>query len=164
MCDWMKQGTFDTLTGSQSNDRTLSKCLYDSLPVCQIIKQLAIRCCLLLSLAIPYLCAFSVPAVCYLGIAFYCIAVNVLCCLCEDFCFLVLLCLVLCLVILLYYSDCIIVFLTIWIFLCGNTASPADGKPSVRASGNRLCEFTHVMFCPSHKPLASRYHVRHQCL
>lgn len=51
-----------------------------------------------------------------------------------------------------------------WIFLCGNTASPADGKPSVRASGNRLCEFTHVMFCPSHKPLASRYHVRHQCL
>lgn len=50
------------------------------------------------------------------------------------------------------------------IFLCGNTASPADGKPSVRASGNRLCEFTHVMFCPSHKPLASRYHVRHQCL
>lgn len=37
---------------------------------------------------------------------------------------------------------------------CGNTASPADGKPSVRASGNRLCEFTHVMFCPSHKPLA----------
>ena len=44
------------------------------------------------------------------------------------------------------------------------TASPADGKPSVRASGNRLCEFTRVMFCPSHKPLASRYHVRHQCL
>lgn len=117
MCATEWQNTFDTLTEWQSNDRTLSKCLYDSLPVCQIIKQLAIRCCLLLSLAIPYLCAFSVPAVCYLGIAFYCIAVNVLCCLCEDFCFLVLLCLVLCLVILLYYSNCIIMFLTIWYLL-----------------------------------------------
>ena len=80
MCATEWQNTFDTLTEWQSNDRTLSKCLYDSLPVCQIIKQLAIRCCLLLSLAIPYLCAFSVPAVCYLGHSFllYCCECSVL--------------------------------------------------------------------------------------
>ena len=47
---------------------------------------------------------------------------------------------------------------------CDNTASPADGKPPVRASGNRLCEFTRVMFCLSHKPHALRCHVRHQYL
>ena len=105
----------DRVTEQWQNLKQVS--IYDSLPVCQIIKQFDICCCLLLSLAIPYLCAFSVPAVCYLGIAFYCIAVNVLCCLCEDFCFLVLLCLVLCLVILLYYSNCIIMFLTIWYLL-----------------------------------------------
>ncbi|MFR8904388.1 MAG: hypothetical protein ACLVHS_11325 [Blautia wexlerae] len=44
--------------------------------------------------------------------------------------------------------------------------------PQVRQTGNRLsglagtayASLSHVMFCPSHKPLASRYHVRHQCL
>ena len=51
-----------------------------------------------------------------------------------------------------------------WIFLCGNTASPADGEPSVRTSGNRSCEFTRVMFCLSHIPHASKCHVQHQCL
>ena len=53
---------------------------------------------------------------------------------------------------------------TNWIFLCGNTASPADGEPSVRTSGNRSCEFTRVMFCLSHIPHASKCHVQHQCL
>ena len=76
MCATEWQNTFDTLTEWQSNDRTLSKCLYDSLPVCQIRKQLAICCCLLLSLAILYLCAISVSAFCYLGRSF------LLCC-CE---------------------------------------------------------------------------------
>ena len=52
----------------------------------------------------------------------------------------------------------------LWIFLCGNTASPADGEPSVRTSGNRSCEFTRVMFCLSHIPHASKCHVQHQCL
>ena len=51
-----------------------------------------------------------------------------------------------------------------WIFLCGNTANPADGKPSVRACGNRLCEFTRVMLYPSHIPLALIDHVQHRCL
>ena len=74
MCDWMKQGTFDTLTGSQSNDRTLSKCLYDSLPVCQIIKQFAICCCLMLFC----ICALSLCLLSgYLGRSF------LLCC-CEG--------------------------------------------------------------------------------
>ena len=54
--------------------------------------------------------------------------------------------------------------LDMWIFLCGNTASPADGEPSVRTSGNRSCEFTRVMFCLSHIPHASKCHVQHQCL
>ena len=75
----------------------------------------AVVCCYLLLSCICalFLCLLSV----IWGVAFYCVAVNVLCCLCEDFCFLVLLCLVLCLVILLYYSNCIIVFLTIWYLL-----------------------------------------------
>ena len=51
-----------------------------------------------------------------------------------------------------------------WIFSCDNTASPAGRKPPVRTNGNRLCEFTRVMFCLSHIPHALRCHVRHQCL
>ena len=52
-----------------------------------------------------------------------------------------------------------------WIFSCGNTANPADGKPSVRTSGNRLmCEFAHTMLYPSHIPRAWICHARHQCL
>lgn len=75
----------------------------------------AVVCCYLLlsRICALFLCLLSV----IWGVAFYCVAVNVLCCLCEDFCFLVLLCLVLCLVILLYYSNCIIIFLTIWYLL-----------------------------------------------
>ena len=70
-----------------------------------------VYCYLLLSrICALFLCLLSV----IWGVAFYCVAVNVLCCLCEDFCFLVLLCLVLCLVILLYYSNCTIAFLAIW--------------------------------------------------
>ena len=100
--------------GNKSHDRTLIEYLYNIMSVCQIIKQFAICCCLLLScICALFLCLLSV----IWGVAFYCVAVNVLCCLCEDFCFLVLLCLVLCLVILLYYSNCIIVFLTIWYLL-----------------------------------------------
>lgn len=41
-------------------------------------------CYLLLSHAILYLCAISVSAVCYLYIAFSCVTVNVLYCLCEH--------------------------------------------------------------------------------
>ena len=75
----------------------------------------AVVCCYLLlsRICALFLCLLSV----IWGVDFYCVAVNVLCCLCEDFCFLVLLCLVLCLVILLYYSNCIIIFLTIWYLL-----------------------------------------------
>ena len=51
------------------------------------------------------------------GVAFSCVAVNVLYCLCGDFCFLMLCCLLLCLVILLYYSNCIIIYLTTWYLL-----------------------------------------------
>ena len=51
-----------------------------------------------------------------------------------------------------------------WIFSCGNTANPAGREPPVRACGNRLCEFTRIMFCLSHIPHALIYHVRHQCL
>ena len=60
----------------------------------------AVVCCYLLlsRICALFLCLLSV----IWGVAFYCVAVNVLCCLCENFCFLVLLCLVLCLVILLY--------------------------------------------------------------
>ena len=54
---------------------------------------------LLFRICALFLCLLSV----IWGVAFYCVAVNVLCCLCEDFCFLVLLCLVLCLVILMCY-------------------------------------------------------------
>lgn len=44
-----------------------------------------------------------------------------------------------------------------------NTANPADGKPSVRTSGNRLMyEFTHTMIYPGHTPLAWNCHVQHQ--
>ena len=75
----------------------------------------AVVCCYLLlsRICALFLCLLSV----IWGVAFYCVAVNVLCCLCEDFCFLVLCCLLLCLVILLYYSNCIIIFLTIWYLL-----------------------------------------------
>ena len=52
----------------------------------------------------------------------------------------------------------------IWIFLCGNTANPAGREPPVRACGNRLCEFTRVMFCLIHRPHALRCHARHLCL
>lgn len=76
---------------------------------------------LLLSVAISWLSCICALFLCLLsviwGVAFYCVAVNVLCCLCENFCFLVLCCLLLCLVILLYYSNCIIAFLTIWYLL-----------------------------------------------
>lgn len=34
----------------------------------------------------------------------------------------------------------------------------------VRQAGNRLCEFTRVMFCLIHRLHALRCHVRHQCL
>ena len=55
--------------------------IYDSLPVCQIIKQLAIRCCLLLSrICALFLCLLSV----IWGVAFYYVAVNVLYCLYEH--------------------------------------------------------------------------------
>lgn len=118
LCDdvWLNEAKhiwhIDRVTEQWQNLKQVS--IYDSLPVCQIIKQFAIRCCLLLScICALFLCLLSV----IWGVAFYCVAVNVLCCLCEDFCFLVLLCLVLCLVILLYYSDCIIVFLTAWYLL-----------------------------------------------
>lgn len=71
-------------------------------------------CYLLLSrICALFLCLLSV----IWGVAFYYVAVNFLCCFCDDFCFLVLLCLVLCLVILLYYSNCIIIFRTIWYLL-----------------------------------------------
>ena len=50
------------------------------------------------------------------------------------------------------------------IFSCGNTASPAGREPPVRANGNRLCEFTRVMFCLIHIPHALRCHARHLCL
>ena len=75
----------------------------------------AVVCCYLLlsRICALFLCLLSV----IWGVAFYYVAVNFLCCFCEDFCFLVLCCLLLCLVILLYYSDCIIVFLTIWYLL-----------------------------------------------
>ncbi len=36
--------------------------------------------------------------------------------------------------------------------------------PQVRQAGNRLCEFTRVMFCLIHRLHALRCHVRHQCL
>ena len=36
--------------------------------------------------------------------------------------------------------------------------------PQVRQAGNRLCEFTRVMFCIIHRLHALRCHVRHQCL
>lgn len=48
-----------------------------------------------------------------------------------------------------------------WIFLCGNTASPAGRKPPVRTNGNRLCKFTRVMFCLIYRLHALRCHVRH---
>ena len=51
-----------------------------------------------------------------------------------------------------------------WIFSCGNTANPAGREPPVRACGNRLCEFTRVMFCLIHRPHALRCHARHLCL
>ena len=75
-------------------------------------------CYLLLSIAILYLCAISLCLLSVIwGVAFYYVAVKVLCCLCEDFCFLVLLCLVLCLVILLYYSNCIILIVLLCFLL-----------------------------------------------
>ena len=36
--------------------------------------------------------------------------------------------------------------------------------PQIRQAGNRLCEFTRVMFCLTHRPHALRCHARHLCL
>lgn len=83
----------------------------DHKAICYLLLSVAISC---YPVSVRFLC------VCYLlsgGVAFYCVAVKVLYCFCDDFCFLVLCCLLLCLVILLYYSNCIIIFRTAWYLL-----------------------------------------------